>query len=254
MNDPVQLTTSDGIAALSIEGPIDQAWAGAFLARGRELHELRREVRVVTLAGRGRFFCPGGDLRQMRDGDDIGAEVHRLAATLHEGLLELRALPAPVIVRVHGAAAGAGMSLVLAADIAVGSPAATFRTAYAAVGLSPDGGMSWLLPRIVGTRRATELLLTGRTVSAEEGVALGLLTELVAEDALDGRVDELARQLAAGPTGAYGAITTLLDRGATLSLADQLDLEAETIGTRADSAEGREGIAAFAAKRRPAFA
>jgi 2-(1,2-epoxy-1,2-dihydrophenyl)acetyl-CoA isomerase len=114
--------------------------------------------------------------------------------------------------------------------------------------------MSWLLPRIVGTRRATELLLTSRAVGAQEAVSLGLLTELVAEDALNARVDELARQLAAGPTGAYRAITSLLDRGATASLADQLDFEAHTIGIRAASTEGREGIAAFGAKRPPAFA
>jgi 2-(1,2-epoxy-1,2-dihydrophenyl)acetyl-CoA isomerase len=246
---PVQLSWEGRVATLSIDGPINEAWADAFL----EAAKAAGDARVVTIVSTGRFFSAGGDLDEMRSSADPSAAVSGLATTLHEGILTLRRYDAPIIACVRGVAAGAGMSLVLAADIAIGSPGARFTTAYANIGFSPDGGMSWLLPRIVGERRATELLLSARLVRAEEARDLGLLTELVDDDAFDARVQELTGKLAAGPTGAYGTVRRLLDAGATATLADQLALEAETIGQRAASAEGQEGMAAFADKRPPVY-
>jgi 2-(1,2-epoxy-1,2-dihydrophenyl)acetyl-CoA isomerase len=249
MSAPVELSWDGPVAGLSIDGPINQAWADAFVAAADQL----AGARVVTIASRGRFFCAGGDLEEMRRSEDPAATVTELAATLHQGLLTLRAHDAPVIACVRGVAAGAGMSLVLAADIAIGTPEARFTTAYANVGFSPDGGMSWTLPRIVGERRATELLLSSRVVGAEEARDLGLLTELVEADAFDARIEELVKRLAAGPTGAYGSVRRLLEASATSSLSEQLALEAATIGARAATAEGQEGMDAFAAKRPPEF-
>lgn len=254
---PLRTEIADGIARLTLATPdtgnsIDPAMALALKETAAEL-ATRDDVRVVVLAAEGRFFCVGGNIEFFASADDPHAALHGLATDLHDGLLGLAALDAPVIARVHGAAAGAGMSLVCAADIAIGGPGASFTVAYTGIGLSPDGGSSWLLPRIVGRRTAAELMLTNRRVKADEAKALGLLTEVVAEDELDARVDELAAKLAAGPVRAHGAVKRLLDSSATSRFADQLAAEADSIATLAASPTGVEGAAAFLAKRPPVF-
>jgi 2-(1,2-epoxy-1,2-dihydrophenyl)acetyl-CoA isomerase len=255
---PLRTEIADGIARLTLATPdtgnsIDPATALALKETAAEL-AARDDVRVVVLAAEGRFFCVGGNIEFFASADDPRAALHALATDLHDGLLGLAALDAPVIARVHGAAAGAGMSLVCAADIAIGAPGASFTVAYTGIGLSPDGGSSWLLPRIVGRRTAAELMLTNRRVKADEAKALGLLTEVVAsEEELDARVDELAAKLAAGPLAAHGAVKRLLDSSATTGFADQLAAEADSIATLAASPTGVEGAAAFLAKRPPVF-
>ena len=253
MPAPIALAVSDGIADLRLDTPdvgnaIDPAWAEAFRDSARSLRD-RDDVRVVRLSAAGKMFCVGGDLGFFAAADDRYAALHGLAENLHAGVIALAELDAPVVARVHGAAAGAGMSLVCAADIAIGSPAASFTVAYTGVGLSPDGGASWLLPRLVGLRRATDLMLTNRRVKAEEALAIGLLTELVPEDELDARVDEVVARLAVGPTASYGAVKRLLRSSATAELEPQLDAEADSIATLAASPTGIEGVAAFLAKR-----
>ena len=253
----VTLHVDAGVARLTLARPeagnaLDPALAAQLRAHAAELHE-RADARVVVLAAEGRAFCVGGDVGFFAGAEDPRAALHALATDLHGALLDLAALDAPVVARVHGVAAGAGMSLVCAADLAVGASSASFTVAYAGVGLSPDGGSSWLLPRLVGHRRAAELMLTNRRLGAEEAAAIGVLTEVVDDAGLDARVEALAAALAAGPTGSYGAIKRLLRTSATADLADQLAREADTIADRAASPEGREGIAAFVAKRRPDF-
>lgn len=248
----MMLSVDDGIADLRVSGAIDPDWASAFSEHVRELRE-RADLRVVKLSGDGRFFCPGGDLAWMRAQADPESALHRLATTLHDGVLGLAALDAPVVARVHGAAAGAGLSLVLGADFAIAGASATFTVAYTTVGLSPDGGASWLLPRIVGQRRATELILTNRRLGAEEAAQLGIVTSAVDDDALDAAVDALVAQLAAGPTAAYGATKRLLQRSSQRDFADQLNAEANSLSALAGSATGREGIAAFLDKREAVF-
>jgi len=158
-----------------------------------------------------------------------------------------------VIVSVQGAAAGAGMSLVLAADLAIAGAAASFTVAYTGVGLSPDGGCSYWLPRLVGHRRAKELMLTNRRVGADEAHEIGVVNEVVEDAALEERAEELAAQLAVGPTSSYGTVKRLLEATERASLAEQLAAESAAIALAADSPNGREGIAAFVEKRRPAF-
>lgn len=257
MPAPISLTVTDGVADLRLDAPdtgnaIDPPWAEAFRDAARSLRD-REDVRVVRLSAAGKMFCVGGDLGFFAGAEDRYAALHGLAEDVHAGVIALAALDAPVVARVHGAAAGAGMSLVCAADIAIGSPAASFTVAYTAVGLSPDGGASWLLPRLVGLRRATDLMLTNRRVKAEEALAIGLLTELVPEDELDARVDAVVARLAAGPTASYGAVKRLLRSSATAELEPQLDAEADSIATLAASATGIEGVAAFLEKRRPEY-
>ncbi|MTD45994.1 enoyl-CoA hydratase [Conexibacter sp. W3-3-2] len=254
---PLRTEIADGIARLTLATPangnsIDPAMAGALKDAAAEL-AARDDVRVVVLAGEGRFFCVGGSIDYFASADDPRAALHALATDLHDGLLGLAALDAPVVAKVQGAAAGAGMSLVCAADLAIGGPGASFTVAYTGIGLSPDGGSSWLLPRLVGRRVAAELMLTNRRVKADEARALGLLNEVVPEEELDARVDEIAEKLAAGPVAAHGAVKRLLDRSATATLADQLQAEADSIADLAGSPTGVEGAAAFLAKRPPVF-
>lgn len=253
----VDLEVRAGVARLTLAAPergnaMDPAWGAAFGAAVAEL-EGRDDVRVVLLRAEGRAFCVGGDVRHFASAEDPGAALRDLAGDLHAAMLALAALDAPVVAAVQGAAAGAGMSLVLAADIALAARAAHFAVAYAGVGLSADGGSSWWLPRLVGHRRAAELMLTNRRVGAEEAAAIGLVTEVVDDDALAARADALCAQLAQGPTGAYGAMRRLLRASSQAGYEEQLAAEAEAIATRAASPEGREGLAAFVERRAPRF-
>ncbi|WP_372791291.1 enoyl-CoA hydratase/isomerase family protein [Paraconexibacter sp.] len=253
----IRLDVTDGIATITLDQPDAGNAIGPDLARelraAAEGLAERDDVRVVVLRSEGRFFCVGGDIQYFAGADAPEAALHALATDLHGALLALAALDAPVIARVHGAAAGAGMSLVCAADLAIGTPAASFTVAYTAIGLSPDGGSSWLLPRIVGHRVATELMLTNRRVKADEAKELGLLTEVVGDDELDARVAELAAKLAAGPRAAHGAVKRLLAASSRTAFADQLAAEADSISQLAGSPTGIEGAAAFLEKRPPAF-
>jgi 2-(1,2-epoxy-1,2-dihydrophenyl)acetyl-CoA isomerase len=244
--------SADPVAHVSVTGPIDMAWAEAFRDRVRAL-ATQDGLRVVVLAAEGRFFSPGGDLAWMEAQDDPEAGLLALAGTFHEGIAALAALPVPVVARVHGPAAGGGLSLMLGADIAIAAESAFFTMAYSGVGLSPDGGGSWLLPRIVGVRRATEIILTNRKIGAAEAVELGLVTRAVPDAELDAAVDALVAQLAAGPTAAYAASKRLLARSVDSTFSDQLAAEAASIAQLAGAPTGQEGIAAFLARRAPRF-
>jgi len=253
----IRLDVADGIATLTLATPdagnaIAPESARELRAAANALAE-RDDVRVVVLTAEGRFFCVGGDIAFFAGADDPHAALHALATDLHEALLALAGLDAPMVARVHAAAAGAGLSLVCAADLAIASPAASFTVAYTAIGLSPDGGSSWLLPRIVGRRVATELMLTNRRVKADEAQALGLVNEVVPEEELDARVAALAAQLASGPLAAHGAVKRLLRTSSQTTFEDQLAAEADSIATLAGSPTGIEGAAAFLAKRPPVF-
>lgn len=212
------------------------------------------DVRCVVLTGAGPFFCVGGDVDLFaRVGDRAEATVGALADAFHAGVLRLATMPKPLVTAVNGPAAGAGLSLAILGDIAIAARSAQFAVAYSAIGLTPDGGASWMLPRLVGLRRAQEMMLTNRRVGAEEAAAMGLVTRAVADDALVEAARETAEALAQGAVGALAACRRLLHDGATAGLAAQLDAEAASIAAASGSAEGREGVAAFIDKRRPAF-
>ena len=212
-----------------------------------------RDVGAVILTGAGRAFCVGGDLNHMSEAAEVGDAVLRLATRFHGALEALAALDAPVISAVRGAAAGGGMSLAIAADIVLAAESARFTMAYTAIGFSPDGGSSWTLPRLVGARRAAELMLLNEPLDAAAARELGLVTRVVPDDALDDEAAALARRLAAGPTRAHGAVKRLLRQSATHGFAEQMAEEARTIAALADSPDGREGVAAFLEKRSPRF-
>lgn len=248
----MDLVITKGVAELRIGGPIDRAWVDGLLEHTARLHD-EPGLRVVKIIAGGRHFCPGGDLHFMHASADRETDVRALAGRFHEGILALTSLDAPVVARVHGPAAGGGMSFALCADLAIAAESAWFTMAYTAAGLSPDGGGSWLLPRIVGQRRAADLILTNRRVSAREAEALGIVTRAVPDAQLDSAVDELVAQLAGGATAAYGAAKRLLAAAPHATFAAHLDAERDQIAALAASPAGSEGIAAFAEKRAPRF-
>ncbi|TVT17445.1 enoyl-CoA hydratase/isomerase family protein [Amycolatopsis acidiphila] len=208
-------------------------------------------VGAVVLFGAGTSFCTGGNVKGFGAADDPGPYVSGVARTFHDFILAVTRVPVPVVAAVHGWAAGAGMSIALACDLVVGGPATKFRPAYPAIGFTPDGGMSWLLPKIVGPIRARDMLLTDAVVGGEEAERLGLLSRLVPDDRVQAEAQLVAEQLAQGPTGALGRIKRLAWESADRGLAEHLPHEARSIGESAASPGGREGVRAFA-ERRPA--
>lgn len=210
-------------------------------------------VRAVVLTGAGRNFCFGGDLRAMASRETAADDyIRELTTYLHAAIAHFTRMDAPVIVAVNGTAAGAGVGLVAMADIALCTRGSKFNLAYTNAGLTPDAGTSFLLPRIIGARRTMELLLLNRTLAAGEALGWGLVNEVLEEEQLLPRAHELAEQLAAGATGAYGA-TKRLVAAALGAFESQMIRESETIAAHAVGAEGTEGITAFLQKRKPHF-
>ncbi len=210
-------------------------------------------ARAVVLTGAGKNFCFGGDLKGMvASGGDVRAYLSELTTNLHAGMALLARLDAPVIAAVNGTAAGAGLGLVLAADLAIAARSAKFVPAYTAVGLTPDAACTFLLPRAVGYKRAMELFLTNRALDAEQALDWGLVNQVVEDEKLVETAAAVAARLAAGPTGAFGAVKRLLAESQP-GLETQLGRESRSIAARGMTAEGREGIAAFLEKRAATF-
>jgi 2-(1,2-epoxy-1,2-dihydrophenyl)acetyl-CoA isomerase len=232
--------------------------ANAFdLATAAQLRDAVRSIDddlgCVLLRGEGANFSVGGDVNTFAAAPEPGQYLRELASVIHEAVLGLATAPVPVLVAVQGWAAGAGMSLAACADIVLAGASARFRTAYTGIGLSPDCGLTWTLPRLVGRARAADLLLTNRPLSAAEAAGIGLVARVVADDALPAEARALAAELASGPTSAFGQVKKLLEAADGATLADHLDAEAASIGVCADHPEGRAGVTAFTAGRKPVF-
>lgn len=210
-------------------------------------------VRAVVVSGSGRFFCVGGDLSGMRDPAEIALSLRAMTLHLHGVVAALARMRAPSIAAVNGPAAGAGFSLALACDFIVAAETAQFASAYAAAGLSADGGQSWTLPRRIGAHRARVMLLQGRKLSAAEALDWGIADQVVPPDRLTSAAVEMGEALANGPTAAFGRMKNLLADAECTSLETQLEFEARGIVACVDSEDAREGIAAFLQKRKPVF-
>lgn len=211
------------------------------------------ETKVVTLTGAGRFFCAGGDLKAMAAADDPGAFVKNMANDLHRAMSTFARMDAVLITAVNGVAAGAGFSLGVSGDLVLAAESASFTMAYTKAGLSPDGGASYVLPRLIGLRRTQELMITNRVVKAADALDWGLVTTVVPDAELADTLTELAEQVAAGARGSNSAVKQLLLSSYSSGYEAQLEHEARHIATNASSADGREGVAAFVGKRAPAF-
>jgi 2-(1,2-epoxy-1,2-dihydrophenyl)acetyl-CoA isomerase len=211
-------------------------------------------VRAVVLTGAGRNFCFGGDLRGMlAKGQSADAYLRELTTYLHEAISHFVRMDPPVIAAVNGTAAGAGVGLVAMADLAVCGASAKFNLAYTGVGLTPDAGTSFLLPRAIGVKRAMELMLLNRSLHADEARDWGLVNQVVPDDAVLSTALELGERLASGATQAFGRTKRLISHSLG-AFESQMVLERETIAASAGSAEGLEGISAFLEKRKPGYA
>jgi len=211
-------------------------------------------IRCVLLAGAGRLFCAGGDVSGFAAaGDAIPSLLKELTAYLHMAITRFARMGKPLVTAINGPAAGAGFSLAILGDIALAARSAHFTLAYTALGLSPDGGSTWLLPRLVGLRRAQELALTNKRIAADEAAALGLITRAVDDTELMSEAAGLANRLAAGATPALGKVRNLLLASFGASLETHMEAEARAIAETGRTPQGREGINAFIAKRKPDF-
>ncbi len=235
--DRIAFSIEGAIARIVLNNPANRnAMDGVFIrefAAAALACEADPDLTAIVISARGDWFSAGGDLRSfMAHRDTIGAHVHELAGVLHTGVMALRRATAPVIAAVGGTAAGAGFSLVCGADIVVASEAARFVSAYTGMGLTPDGGGTHFLPRIVGRRVAFDLMATNPVLSAHEAKALGIVSRLVTPEALDEAVQTLVAQLADQPAGAVAGLKALLGRGQDDALASQLRAEMDSIARR----------------------
>ncbi|MEU3782886.1 enoyl-CoA hydratase-related protein [Streptomyces sp900129855] len=247
----------DGLARVELcrgsGNAIDLAMARALLDAAGECETAR--ARAVLLTARGPSFCVGGDLKEFAalPAERLAGHLTEVTDSLHGALRILAGLDAVLVVAVRGAVAGAGLGLVAAADVSLAATDASFTAAYTAVGYTPDAGVSWSLPRLVGPRRALDLLLTNRRVTAAEALRMGLVSRVVAPERLNEEAAQAAGVLARGATAAYGATRRLVGGALCAGLDEHLDAEARRLAAAAVSAEGREGVAAFLAGRRPDF-
>jgi 2-(1,2-epoxy-1,2-dihydrophenyl)acetyl-CoA isomerase len=248
-------TTRDGaVLTIALNRPdrlnaFDAAMHEAFKAALKEGAD--PDVRAVVLTGNGRGFCVGQDLSELSQGDrEVGA---LLRERWNRHALGLRGLEKPVLAAVNGAAAGAGLSLACACDLRVAADSAAFVPAFVNVGLVPDTGGSWLVPRLLGYARAFEWMCSGRKLVAEEAHAWGLVSEVVPADEVLGRTQGRAAELAALPTSAIAMTKRLFERAASSRLEDQLELEAQLQVAATGTEDFAEGVAAFFEKREPRF-
>lgn len=223
----------------------------------RLIGELARDgqVRAVVITGAGRAFCAGGDMDEMAQAFESSPLLDRnkLRRMLHEVFMPLVRLEKPVIAAVNGAAVGSGMNLALAADFVIAAQDARMSQAFIKVGLVPDTGGLYLLSRLVGLGRAKDLCLTGRMVSAQEALAMGLVHQVVSADQLMATARKLALELAQGPTAAIGLTKTLLNMAPTASLEQLSEFEAFALALTLSTEDHREGVQAFREKRAPRF-
>lgn len=249
---------ADGVATVTLDRPekMNPLTFGSYADLRDLLHELphRDDVRVLVLRGAGRGFCGGGDVDEII-GELIRMDAHDLMGFTKmtgEVIRAMRECPVPIIAGIQGIAAGAGSVLAIAADFRVCTTAARFAFLFTKVGLSGgDMGAAYLLPRLVGYGRATELLMLGDTIDAQTADRYGLVSQLVEEDELDGAVDRLARRLADGPTMAYAQTKSLITRELDMPIGPAMELDAMTQALLMTSADHREFHAAFTARRPP---
>ena len=252
---PLQLTRNGAIATLRFCRPealnaINVPMAQALLQAARSL-AADPSVRAVVLCGDGKGFMAGGDLATLRSDPVQGAAD--LLEPLNQAVQVLAAMNAPVIAQVHGVAAGAGLSLMLQADLVIAAEGTRFNLAYINLGTSCDVGASWALPRWVGLRHALEIALLGETLTSADALRLGLVNRVVPADQLSAEVTTLADRLAHGPTLAYGAMKRLMRSSFERDLGGQLAAETQAFASCAATHDMRAGIEAFFAKQPAPF-
>lgn len=252
------LERRDHVATITLNRP--DAYNALDLGLGRDLFHASLEVdedpdvRCVVITGAGKAFCSGGDVKDFVEHlPRIGMLVKELTTYLHGAVSRLVRSAKPVIMAVNGVAAGGGFSFALSGDIVVAAESARFTMAYSKIAATPDGSSSYFLPRLIGVRRALELYLTNRVLSAREALEWGMITRVVPDAELRASVETLARELAAGPTLAIGGAKRLFQQSTWESLETQMELEAQAIAASGHTQDFRDGVTAFANKQTPVF-
>lgn len=236
---------------------VDRETIAALAAAAADAAE-DRTARVVLLCGEGTHFCAGGDITMFAElvrlsPEERRKELYQTVDALHPLLVRLRHMPKPVVAAVQGAAAGFGLSLVLAADMALAAEDTVFTCGYIHLGTSPDGAMTAILPAAVGLKHAAELMLLGERFDAHRALALGVVNRVVAPDRLEAEAEALTARLAAGPSEAYARTKALIQASLGDAFDAQLRREAENFAASAATDDFVEGVRAFIEKRRPVF-
>ena len=257
--DTIKFDVADHVATITLNRPerlnsMPPAMADEIRAALDHLPALG--ARALLITGEGRGFCSGADLGGDRAASAVGGGANsRKALRNHYNpmLLALANLDIPVVVAVNGPAAGVGCSFGLSGDFTIAGKSAYFLQAFVNIGLVPDGGSSWLLPRLIGLPRATQMMMLGEKIGAEQAADWGLIYKCVEDDALMAEARALATRLASGPTVSLGTMRKILRDGLSQSYADTLDAEAKGQFIAGNSADAVEGIMAFVEKRKTAF-
>ena len=253
----LMLERTGAVATLTLNRPgarnaLDMTMRQEVLAALDEV-EADAGSRVLVLTGAGEHFCAGGDVKSMRERRQTAAEGRHRVQLLNKMVLRLVDFPRPTIAMVDGYAVGAGTNLALCCDLVVASDRAKFGELFNKIGLAPDGGGTWLLPRLVGLARAKELIFTGDVFDAAEAARLGLVNRVVPAAELRAVTRALAEKIAAGPPAVQRMAKHMVNRAATTDLAAALDLEAYSQGLAIAGDDHQEGLAAFFEKRAPKF-
>jgi 2-(1,2-epoxy-1,2-dihydrophenyl)acetyl-CoA isomerase len=254
----ITLAKADGLATLTLNAPERlNAVSRKMIAEIKSAWDdvaADRSVRAVLLTGTGRGFCAGADLadpdRETGDNADSGAALDKF---FNPVIRTMRSVPKPIVAAVNGVAAGVGMSFAMAADIAVAAKSASFLQAFARIGLLPDGGSTWFLPRLVGDQRARAMAMLAPQISADQAKQWGLIWDVVEDAALMPTATELARRLANGPTQSLARIKEAMNRASGNTLSQQLDVERDFQRELGRSEDFKEGVEAFLAKRKAQF-
>jgi 2-(1,2-epoxy-1,2-dihydrophenyl)acetyl-CoA isomerase len=256
--ETVAFSLEGGVARITLNRP--QAFNAFNLQCAKDLFDIANRiggdsnVRVAVLTGSGdKAFCAGGDVGEFAAAKDVALHLKEMTGYFHMAVSRFAWMNAPLIAVVNGVAAGAGLSLVASCDLAIAAESATFTSAYTQLGLSPDGSSTYFLSRLIGTRRAMELYLTNRSLSAREALDWGLVNQVFPAESLNTETEKLVSRLAAGPTRAFGGAKRLLMTAPSASLESQMEAETRQIVELSVSQDGREGVLAFSEKRKPTF-
>ncbi len=262
MPDTILSSHAHGVTTLTLNRPkvlntLNPAMASALNEAIKQVSE-DNHVRCVVIRGAGGNFMAGGDIGYFHEclplpADERAARVGEIITVIHAAIRNLREMPKPVIAAVEGACAGFGVSLMAACDLAVATQSAIFSLAYSRLGVSPDGGSTYALPRMMGTKNALALALLADRFDAEDAYRIGLINEVAEDDGLDASVSQLCARLVAGPPRALGRTKALINRSFQSSLEEQLAAEEASFIESVRGSEFEEGVRAFVEKRKPDF-